>query len=556
MLTSLVIRDYAIVDRLALEFGPGFTVLTGETGAGKSILLDALGLVLGDRADAGVVRAGCERAQITATFDIAGLPAVASALEERGIDAGGECILSRTIGADGRSRAHVNGTPAPLGVLAEIGGMLVDIHGQQAHQHLMRAGSQRRLLDEFGGHGKELARCAEVAAAWRAVEARLAELAAAAGSDVGLLAARLRHDLEELRGVELAPDKLAALEREHRRSANLARLAEGARTALALLGDDETGAVDRLARAERELAGLARLDDRLGPLAGSVAEAAVALRETEGDLRRYLSDLEADPGQLERIERELARLHDLGRKHRCPPAGLAAVRDAIAARLGDLDSLEARVSEAQAERGRVLERWREAAQRLHACRARTAAKLGNGTTAALGRLGMPNARLEVAVVAAPQDAPSATGGDSVELLATTNPGQPLRPLARIASGGELSRMSLAIQMVASAADPVPTLVVDEVDAGIGGRVAEIVGRELRLLGERVQVLCVTHLPQVASLGRTHLHVDKEIHAGVTRTTVRPLDAPAREQEIARMLGGLRITAQTLAHAREMLSEQE
>ncbi|MCC7412093.1 MAG: DNA repair protein RecN [Gammaproteobacteria bacterium] len=552
MLRHLQIRDFAIVDHLELDFEPGFTVFTGETGAGKSILLDALGLVLGDRAAADLVRPGAERAAIVASFELERCPALLAELAGRGLDAGRECIVQRQIGADGRSRAFVNGIATPIGVLAEIGARLTDIHGQHAHQLLVHRSHQRVLLDDFGGYHEELAAVAAAAAGWRQLEE---ELSAARGDDddVGATVNRLRDQLEELDGVALAPADIDALEQQHRRAANGARLLEGATEALDGIAESEASVRDRLGRVGRLLGELERVDSRLAGIVRLLGDAGVAVEEAATALRRYVADLDLEPDTLERSERQLALLHELARKHRCAPAALHELRERLRLRLEQLDSLGERLERLTRQRTEAMAGYRAAAEVLHARRQQAARALETAVAAAMAQLGMPGAMFHVDVEAPAQLQPLPEGGDTVEFQVSANPGQPLRPLARVASGGELSRMSLAIQMVVTSDRDVPTLVFDEVDAGIGGRVAEIVGHELRRLGTRRQVLCVTHLAQVASLAHQHFLVEKTASADSTRTTVTALPPEARTNEIARMLGGARVTKQALAHARQMLA---
>lgn len=545
-------RDFAIVDRIDVELESGFTVFTGETGAGKSILVEALGLVLGDRAGADLVRAGRERAVIVAEVDLAAAPQVVEVLAERGLDAGEACLLQRQIGADGRSRAFVNGTPVPISVLAELAALLVDIHGQHAHQLLLRRAHQRALLDAFGGHTEALAAVAELAARWQALDAELAALGADAADPAAELE-RLRYQLAELEGFALEPEAIERLEQDHRRAANVSRLAESARAALEAVAEAEGAAADRLGAAGRALAEAEAIDARLGTAARLLGEAGIAAAEAAAELRRYLADLELEPETIAALEERIAALYDLARKHRCRLEELGTVRERLRERLAGLEGLGERTAALEAERTAVHERYRLAAERLHQRRSAAAEALARAASDALATLGMPGARLHIEVERAAAPRPSAHGEDDVEFLVSANPGQPLRPLAKVASGGELSRISLAIRMVAVSDRDVPTLVFDEVDAGIGGGVAEIVGRELRRLGERRQVLCVTHLPQVASLAHHHLVVEKRLERDTTLARVRRLDREARTEEIARMLGGMTITEQTLAHAREMLA---
>lgn len=551
MLSSVSVRNFAIIDQVSLELGPGLTVLTGETGAGKSILVDALGLVLGDRADASAVRHGAERAEITASFELAELPRIASWLEEKGLDADGECVLRRVISAEGRSRAWINGTPATLQTLRELGEQLVDIHGQHEHQSLGRARAQRELLDARLPGTAPLQAVAEAWRDWReTVEAR--DQLDAAGRDREQRLDLLRYQARELESFAPIEGEAAELESEFSRLANAGRLAEGAGSALESIYEREAGAAhDAVARAAEQLGELAALDDRLETPHKLLAEAQIQLAEAATELRHYLGQLEMDPGRLDAVQSRLEGMKSLAHKHQVEPDVLPAKLEAISGEIEALEHAEVRRGRADEEVARAEKTYRAAAAELGRLRQETAEAFSTTVSALVQQLGMPGGRF-VATVEHAADAPfSPHGLDTIEFRVSANPGQPPAPVARIASGGELSRISLAIQVAARSERPTPVMIFDEVDSGVGGGVAEIVGRHLAELGQRAQALCVTHLPQVASQAGAHLRVVKLSDGESTRTTLKALTEKEKVEELARMLGGVEITGTTRAHAEEM-----
>jgi DNA repair protein RecN (Recombination protein N) len=551
MLSGVSVRNLAIIDEVSLELGEGMTVLTGETGAGKSILVDALGLALGDRADATAVRHGADRAEITATFDLAQLPGIARWLAEQALDADGECVLRRVIGAEGRSRAWINGAPATLQTLRELGEQLVDIHGQHEHQSLVRPAVQRELLD---ARLPDPALLAEVRAAWQAwrdAEDERARLEAA-GRDREQRLDLLRYQFRELEAFGPAAGEHAELELEYSRLANAGRLAEGAGGALELVYESDRGAAqEAVARAAELLAELAALDPRLEPPRRLLAEAEIQLSEAAAELRRYVGGLEIDPARLDAVQARLEGLKSLARKHQVDPDELPARLASLEAGIEELEQAEIRMGRANARVAEAETSYRQAAGRLAELRAAAAAGFSEHVSGLMHQLGMPGGRFVAAVQHLPDGACAPHGLDSVEFLVSANPGQPPQPIARVASGGELSRISLAIQVAARTQRPTPVMIFDEVDSGIGGGVAEIVGRRLSELGERAQVLCVTHLAQVASQAGHHFRVVKLTDGDTTRTTLKSLTEAEKIEELARMLGGVEITATTRAHAREM-----
>lgn len=547
MLAHLTLRDYLLVDALDLDFAPGLTVLTGETGAGKSILIGALALALGDRAEAGVVRHGAARAEIAAEFDISGLPELAPWLDENGFacdDA--QLILRRTLDATGRSRAFINGSAATLAQLKDAAGFLIDIHGQHAHHALLRAATQRAVLDAYGGAS---AQADAVSAAWQvwqtaAQQRRDAEThsEARAIEREGLSAA-----LEELNALGDDCAQWDALTQEHARLANGAALIEGAAMlADGLVGDD--GAQHALAQLEARLTPLTELDPSLNEVATLIASASAHLDEAAYAVRRYADRLSLDPDTLADLDRRMSDLHRLARKHRVPPAELGSLRERYSIRLSELtasDDLDALAAREAA----LLADYLAHAQSLSATRTQTADALTRTVTAALAELALGGSVFSVALT--PTDTPRAHGLEDIEFRIASH-GLPAGPLAKVASGGELSRISLAIQTALSGVAGVPTLIFDEVDVGIGGGVAEAVGRRLARLGATRQVLVITHLPQVAARGAQHLRVVKAIANGHAVSQIDVLDEAARVEEIARMLGGQKITETTRKHAAEML----
>ncbi len=547
MLQSLHIRDFVIVDRLDLEFGAGFGALTGETGAGKSILIDALSLALGERAEAGVVRAGLERAEVSAEFAVDTASPLADWLRANDFDADG-CLLRRVVDAGGRSRAYINGSPATLGQLKEAADFLADIHGQHAHHSLLRPEAQRALLDGHGGLTSQAREVAERYREWR----RLVEAREHAERDAAATARErelLEWQVKELHGLAFDPAVWQETEQEHRRLAHAAGLIDGVAETLARLEDGEAGALASLQHCSARLGDLAGIDSGLKDAAELVDGALIQLQEAGHALARYQERLDLDPARLAELELRIDAVVTLARKQRVAPEELPRRLAELESRLGELalfaDPTALAEREAAAQRA-----FREAAGKLGKGRAKAAAALSRAVTEAMQQLAMAGGKFEVALEPLPEGA--AYGLETVEFRVAANAGQPLRSLAKVASGGELSRIGLAIQVIASKAGQAPTLIFDEVDVGIGGRVAEIVGRMLKQLGGERQVLCVTHLPQVAAQADWQWSIAKREAGGTTLSQVAVLDRGGRVEEIARMLGGERITETTRQHAREML----
>jgi DNA repair protein RecN (Recombination protein N) len=556
MLIQLGIRDLAVVESLELEFEGGLTVLTGETGAGKSILLTALGLALGDRADSGIVRPGAARAEINLAFDVAGSPAAQRWLEDNDLAQEGDCLVRRIVGQDGRSKAYINGRLATLQALQELGSGLVEIHGQHAHVQLLKAQEQRRLLDEAADNGEWLVQAEGLHRRWRGLREEL-ERRLGAAKDRAAREELLRYQLEELEQHEIAGLDYAALVEEHTLQANMERILSTGRSQLDLLYEDEGSSVNsRLAQAAHALDDLGALAPEFRDIAALLSEAQVQVSEAALQLRRELDRLEADPARFDWLEQRLGDIHRLARKHRVRSEDLPRHCQELAAELA-LVAQGAEIAEAmQAEIEQVAADYDAVARTLSERRRNAALGMQGRISSVIRELGMPQGDLRVEVRALEVKEPTPHGRDQVEFLVSANPGLPPRPLARVASGGELSRISLAIQVAATGSKTVPTLVFDEVDTGIGGGIAEIVGQKLRLLGQQGrQVFCVTHLPQVAAQGHQHWLVEKASAAGATQSTVRKLAGEERTREVARMLGGVRMTRQTLAHAAEMLDMQ-
>jgi len=554
MLTSLYVRHFAVVEKAEITFGPGLTVVSGETGAGKSLLVDALMLLAGSRADSGMVRAGADRAELAAEFDLSELPLAREWLEREALDEEGACQLRRVLraeGGSGSSRAWINGRPANARQLGELAALLVEIHGQHEHQALLSRNHQLALLDAYADHDALLAAVRDSATQWRELGAQVRRLSG--GEDRDHRIELLRHDIDELEKWALPAADLAELETSHKRLANAGRLAEGASAVVDLLdGDGEFALRRALGRAQGELVKLVALDTRLAPLAELLDNAEIQLGEAVDGLGRYAQDVDLDPARYAEVDTHIARLHELSRKHRTGTAELHDRLLALQAELAELEGAGEALEKLDARRQQLQHAYAAAAERLSQSRAQAAARLGNEVSALMGELGMAGGVLQVQLEPSTGTEPDPAGQERCELLVSANPGQPPRALRKVASGGELARISLAIEVATLGKDTVGSMVFDEVDTGIGGAVAEVVGQKLRALGAQRQVLCVTHLPQVAAQGHAHLRVSKHSDGDATRTRIESLDAAGRRDELARMLGGVEITRETRAHAKQML----
>ncbi len=560
MLTQLSITNYAIVDTLDIEFESGLSAITGETGAGKSIILGALGLALGDRGDRDAVREGTRRADISARFDTTRLPRARQWLEDQELapaDDSGECMLRRTISTDGRSRAWVNAVPVNLQTLRVIGEMLIDIHSQHEHQSLLERATHQRLLDDFAGQQALAGELRRLHREWKANRQALQELRQqeeerAAQHEL------LRYQVEELDELAPAEGELGELETEFRRLDSAETALSSANSLLQLCSeDDEHNISASIHQALSLLEHIDRSHEFVEPVAEMLNSAAIQVDEAAAELRRGIDHFEIDPERLEAVNQRIADLQGMARKHRVSPEELPARHAELRERLAGADDEAHAAERLEAEDRRLRGEYEEQAGQLSAHRHRAAGELADAVNARLAELGMADARLEVSLEAVDDSQPHPGGLESIEFRVSTNPGQPPRPLHKIASGGELSRISLAIQVITALTSETPSLVFDEVDVGIGGDVARAVGEMLRQLGDQSQVLCVTHQALVASRAHHHLFVSKENpDSESTQTRIRPLQADEKVREVARMLGGETgeqgFSEQSLAHAQELV----
>ena len=552
MLTSLQVRNFAIIDQVEVEFSPGMTVLTGETGAGKSILVDALGLVLGERGGSGLVRSGTKRAEFTAEFDLQNLPGARHWLEEQMLDLDDECNLRRVINADGRSRAFINGNSVPQQSLKTLGEMLLDIHGQHFHQSLGHKSVQRELLDYSGGLVDLAVATATAFSDWQDLAKQLSDLQSANADRVARLEL-LRFQLNELDALDLGADEIIELSQERLKLQNSGRLAEGVHRALQQIYDgDPTNAQSLLADATHAIDSLSSVDESLRPALNLLQDANIQISETVDLLRRYADNLDMDPARQNWVEERLDAIATIARKHHIEPEEIDQLHQRLKVQLNDLEHAEERGAELEESTRQAESVYRKSARRLSTGRKKAAAAFSTAVTDAMSNLGMPGGVFAARVSSRDINDPRPWGLDDVEYLISANPGQEPQPLSRVASGGELSRMSLAIQVIASDGSAIPTMVFDEVDSGVGGGVAEMVGLRLRELGQTRQVFCVTHLPQVASLASNHFRIMKITDGKSTKTGITQLGEDERVEELARMLGGVEITKRTREHAAEML----
>jgi DNA repair protein RecN (Recombination protein N) len=546
MLINLSIQDYAVVDRLDVDLDAGMTCITGETGAGKSIMLDALGLCIGDRADSRAIRPGAARTDIAACFDVSQNTRAQVWLSERDLEASGDCILRRTISAEGRSRAYINGSPATLSDCADLGQLLVDIHSQHAHQSLLRRPVQRSLLDTYAGAETLIVEVSETAQRWRVLQEEYSRLAGQT-EESDARRALLTYQIEELATLNPQPGELEALEAQHNLLANAAYIIDSAND---IAAGCETQR-DQLAR----LVQLANDDRMRGSATDNLREllqsALIQLDEAQAETARFAASVELDPEGLRAAEERLSALHDLARKHRVQPDALHELLATLQAELESLAGGTEQLASLEEALGDTALAWRTQAKALSERRREAAVLLARRVMETLTDLAMTKCVFEIALIPFKDDNPDPRGAEDIEFLIATNPGATPGPLNKVASGGELSRISLALQVVAADTATSPTMVFDEVDVGIGGGVAEVVGHLLRTLGERNQVLVVTHQPQVAAKGHQHLLVTKTgedaVHSELTQ-----LAGESRIREVGRMLGGEKLTDSTLAHAREML----
>lgn len=548
MLQSLSIRDFVIVSKLDLEFQPGFTVLTGETGAGKSILIDALSLALGARAEGGVTRVGCDKAEISVMYDISKHQQAQAWLREAELEAeSGELMLRRVMYADGRSRGFINGTPVTVQQLKDIGELLVDIYSQNAHHSLLKLATQRQILDEFGGLG---ATANEVAIKYRhwlhlhELRVSLEKNAAAYADEL----AELRDSTRELKQLAFAVEEWDELQQEHARLSNGAELIRNGEACVELLSEGELSALSLLAQIQHKLQTMHEYDASLAEALETLDSGMIQLQEASRAISRYVQYVDLDPARLGEVEARIQAIHAAARKYRVPVEDLPGLLETFQARMAELAEVEDSTALA-AQEAEALNAYQQLAEKLSAGRKAAAVSLHEKITAEMQRLSLSGGKFVVELT--PQQ-PAANGLEQVEFMVAGHAGVAPRPLNKVASGGELSRISLAIRVVTAQQGIVPTMIFDEVDVGIGGGVAEVVGNLLKQLGVERQVLVITHLPQVAALGQHHLRVSKSLVDGQTLSNITPLNEPQRIEEIARMLGGLEITETTRLHAAEML----
>lgn len=552
MLQNLNIIDLAIVKSLDLNLEKGLLVLTGETGAGKSILLTALGLALGDRADASYVRPDCERAEINLSFDLSDAPAAQVWLEENEFDVDQQCLIRRTIRQDGRSKAYINGCPTTLQALKLLSSQLVEIHGQHAHLTLLESEEQRKFLDDYAKNTDLLAKTNQAYLQWRSNHTELEDLIKSS-TDLSNQKDLYRYQLNELEQLDLTNFDYPALSSEHTKLTNLEQILKVGQTQLDLLSENEHQSANQIiTQSISALTDLSLLASEFKEPNKLLIEAQIQIHEVTQQLRHFLEAQEIDPQRLQELENQIGIIHDLSRKHCVDPEQLPDVAEKLSQELANLSHSSERIDELEKLVEQNQQDYFAFEKSLHQQRVKAGKDLSALISTMIHELGMPQGEFSISITAQKISQPKINGNDKIEFLVSANLGLPLRPLSKVASGGELSRISLAIQVSTSHDKDVPTMVFDEVDSGIGGGIAEIVGQKLRTLGKSTQVLCVTHLPQVAAQAHQHLFVFKTSDAVMTTSQVKTLSIEQRIEETARMLGGVNITDSTLTHAKEML----
>ena len=565
MLKHLYIRNFAIIDELELDFNSGMTALTGETGAGKSILLGALNLVLGDRADNDSIKQGADFAEIVAEFDIRQLDFISSWLVSQELNTDDECILRRRIAKDGRSRAYINGTPVNLQIIRELAEMLIDIHGQHEHQSIMKSSVQRQLLDDYANHSPLLEAVSNIYVELRLVEDQFKHLQQTSNEQNDRLDL-LRFQTQELDTLAIEENEYQTLNSQHKRMANAEKLDQTVQRAIQLLSEDENSNVQSaLSSIINSLGEIKEIDDNLIPVSDLLQEALIQIDESVANLQSYSDNIDLDSSQLANTEQRIQSILDLARKHRIEPEALQQLHENLQKELNDIDHVDERLVSLAAEQKTLEDKYLKASKKLSDSRKKAAIKLNQNITQSMQTLGMSGGQFVVEIDSAPNKR-SAFGHDQIEYTVTANAGQACKPIARVASGGELARISLAIQMIIANNSKIPSLIFDEVDSGVGGGIAEILGQHLRTLGSNnmgsakkgkaSQVICITHLPQVASQAHHHLRVEKQTLKKKTTSQVITLSEEQRRQEIARMLSGVEITDQSLAHADEMIERAQ
>ncbi|PSW56835.1 DNA repair protein RecN [Photobacterium leiognathi] len=552
MLAHMTISNFAIVKTLQFELKPGMTTITGETGAGKSIAIDALGLCLGDRAEASMVRPNEDKAEISAAFSLANNQAARRWLEDNDLMDGEECILRRVITKEGRSRGFINGSPVPASQQKALGQLLINIHGQHAHQQLMRPDYQQQMLDQYAGHHMLLDKTRETYQHWRQAHNELKRLTQSR-EDNEAQKQLLQYQVKELDELALGEEEFAEIEEEHKRLSNSGELAVASQTALSALYDGDDGnALQLLQMACQQVCNLGEYDNNLNAIPQMLEEAIIQVQEASQELRSYLDNLDMDPHRLIYLEERLSKIMSMARKHYVMPNELYQKHQDLLKELENLDCSDERLEEMAENVEALRQKCLLAAEKLSKSRQRYAKELDQKISESMHTLSMEHGEFSINITSDPDRMLSPIGYDSINFLVSTNPGQPLQPLGKVASGGELSRISLAIQVITAQKVETPSLIFDEVDVGISGPTAAIVGKMLRTLGESTQVMCVTHLPQVAGCGHQQMFVAKKTSEGQTETNMRPLTEDDRVAELARLLGGSEITERTLANAKELL----
>lgn len=552
MLAQLTISNFAIVRELEIDFQRGMTAITGETGAGKSIAIDALGLCLGGRAEADMVRQGAARADICARFSLKDTPSAQRWLTDNQLDDGNECLLRRVISSDGRSRGFINGTAVPLSQLRDLGQALIQIHGQHAHQLLLKPEHQKTLLDAYAGEPLLMQNMAQHYRQWHQSCRALAQHQQLA-QEREARRELLQYQLKELNEFAPVSGEYEQIDEEYKRLANSGQLLSTSQQALLMLADgEENNLQSQLYTARQLMTELIEMDDKLSGVSVMLEEAAIQISEASDELRHYCDRLDLDPNRLHELEQRLSRQISLARKHHLAPEELPVFHQQLLAEQQLLDQQESDQDELSEAVSVHYAAALSCAQQLHARRTHFANELSGLITDSMHTLSMPHGRFSIEIQFNP-DHLTAEGADRIDFRVSTNPGQPVQPLGKVASGGELSRIALAIQVITARKMDTPALIFDEVDVGISGPTAAVVGKMLRQLGESTQVMCVTHLPQVAGCGHQHFYVSKETDGAMTETHMQPLDKRARLQELARLLGGSEVTRNTLANAKELLA---
>ncbi|MBT5229756.1 MAG: DNA repair protein RecN [Methylococcales bacterium] len=550
MLTHIFVKNLAIMEHLSLDLSNGMSVITGETGAGKSILIDALSLAFGERADARAIRSDCDKAEISLSFDLAQLPQVQSWLEQNELEADGECITRRILIKEGRSKAYINGRPTPISALKQLGELMIDIHSQHAHQQLLKKEHQLNLLDDFAHHQLLVQDIGALFKELKNIQHNIEKLENQAKQEQARITL-IQYQIDELLELALSEGEQDQLNDEHKRLANAEQLLSSSQQACDTLFESDNCIHNQLSFVDRELETLGQCDTELKETEQLIKDALIAITEASTNLRNYQDQIELDPERLSWVESRLDSIQTIARKHHVSPEQLPQHLLQLQTERGAFEQIESQVAEQHATLQKLEKKYHSSAKKLSKQRQKSAKTLSASVSKAIKPLGMPNATFEIHIES--QEQLSAKGYDHITYLVSTNKGQTLQPMAQIASGGELSRISLAIQVEAARYAKIPTLVFDEVDVGIGGGVAEVVGKLIRTLGDSRQVICITHLPQVACQGHHHLQVSKSSDKKSTRTQIKTLEDKQRVQEIARMLGGMELTEQTLAHAKEMLN---